>query len=118
MFERILIPVDGSKHGRRAVEMAIELAKCHESSVFLLHVIRDLWHQVVHIWFEIGAVHPLHMRTKYGMPEVADHRVDDEGFSMGIKIGSPGIRHTIHNFFDDAAAWVVAPDASVDLDPL
>jgi nucleotide-binding universal stress UspA family protein len=42
MFERILVPVDGSKHGRRAVEMAIELAKCHESSVLLLHVIRDL----------------------------------------------------------------------------
>ena len=42
MFERILVPVDGSKHGRRAVEMTIELAKCHESSVFLLHVIRDL----------------------------------------------------------------------------
>jgi nucleotide-binding universal stress UspA family protein len=42
MFERILVPVDGSKHGRRATEMAINLAKCHGSSVFLLHVIRDL----------------------------------------------------------------------------
>jgi nucleotide-binding universal stress UspA family protein len=42
MFERILVPVDGSKHGRRATEMAIDLAKCHGSLVFLLHVIRDL----------------------------------------------------------------------------
>jgi nucleotide-binding universal stress UspA family protein len=42
MFEKILVPVDGSKHGRRATEMAIDLAKCHGSSVFLLHVIRDL----------------------------------------------------------------------------
>jgi nucleotide-binding universal stress UspA family protein len=42
MFERILVPVDGSKHGRRATEMAIDLAKCHSSYVFLLHVIRDL----------------------------------------------------------------------------
>jgi nucleotide-binding universal stress UspA family protein len=42
MFEKILVPVDGSKHGRRATEMAIDLAKCHRSSVFLLHVIRDL----------------------------------------------------------------------------
>jgi nucleotide-binding universal stress UspA family protein len=42
MFDIILVPVDGSKHGRRATEMAIDLAKCHGSSVFLLHVIRDL----------------------------------------------------------------------------
>jgi nucleotide-binding universal stress UspA family protein len=42
MFERILVPVDGSKHARCAIEMAVELAKCHGSSVFLLHVIRDL----------------------------------------------------------------------------
>lgn len=42
MFEKILVPVDGSEHGRRATEMAIDLAKCHGSSIFLLHVIRDL----------------------------------------------------------------------------
>ena len=42
MFEKILVPVDGSKHARRAVETAVELSKCHGSSVFLLHVIRDL----------------------------------------------------------------------------
>ena len=42
MFERMLVPVDGSRHARFAVQMAIDLAKCHGSSVYLLHVIRDL----------------------------------------------------------------------------
>jgi nucleotide-binding universal stress UspA family protein len=42
MFERILVPVDGSQHARSAVERAIDLAKCHGSSIYLLHVIRDL----------------------------------------------------------------------------
>jgi len=42
MFERILVPVDGSQHARYAVKMAIDLAKCHGSSIYLLHVIRDL----------------------------------------------------------------------------
>jgi nucleotide-binding universal stress UspA family protein len=42
MFEEILVPVDGSKLARCAIEMAVELAKCHGSFVFLLHVIRDL----------------------------------------------------------------------------
>jgi nucleotide-binding universal stress UspA family protein len=42
MFDRILVPVDGSQHASRAVSMAAELAKCHGSAVYLLHVIRDL----------------------------------------------------------------------------
>lgn len=42
MFEKILIPVDGSKHARRAIETGVELARCHGSAVFLLHVIPDL----------------------------------------------------------------------------
>jgi nucleotide-binding universal stress UspA family protein len=42
MFEKILVPVDGSEYATRAVGVAAELAKCHGSSVFLLHVIRDL----------------------------------------------------------------------------
>ena len=41
MFERILVPVDGSRFSSRAVEVAIDMAKCHESFVFLIHVIRD-----------------------------------------------------------------------------
>lgn len=42
MFDQVLVPVDGSEHANRAVETAIELARCHNSEVFLLHVIRDL----------------------------------------------------------------------------
>jgi nucleotide-binding universal stress UspA family protein len=42
MFETLLVPVDGSPHSDRAVRMAGELAKCHNSSVVLLHAIKDL----------------------------------------------------------------------------
>jgi nucleotide-binding universal stress UspA family protein len=42
MFGKILVPVDGSEYAKRAVETAVELAGCHGSSVYLLHVIRDL----------------------------------------------------------------------------
>jgi nucleotide-binding universal stress UspA family protein len=41
VFEKILVPVDGSSHSKYAVQMAAELASRHGSSVFLLHVIRD-----------------------------------------------------------------------------
>ncbi|HEY5572668.1 MAG TPA: universal stress protein [Anaerolineales bacterium] len=42
MFRRMLVPVDGSPHSKRAVEAAVGLAKRLEASVYLLHVIRNL----------------------------------------------------------------------------
>ena len=42
MFNRILVPVDGSRHAKRAVEAAVDVAKRYESSVYLLHAIRNL----------------------------------------------------------------------------
>jgi nucleotide-binding universal stress UspA family protein len=42
MFKRILIPVDGSRHASHAVDAAAVLAKHHESSILLLHVIRNM----------------------------------------------------------------------------
>ena len=35
-------PLDGSRHSKRAVEAAIDLAKHYQTSVTLLHVIRDM----------------------------------------------------------------------------
>lgn len=42
MFENILVAVDGSRSSNHAIEVAVDLAKRYQSSVFLLHVIRNL----------------------------------------------------------------------------
>lgn len=42
MFRKMLVPVDGSPHSKRAVEAAIDLARRLQASVHLLHVIRNL----------------------------------------------------------------------------
>jgi nucleotide-binding universal stress UspA family protein len=42
MFEKLLVPVDGSPHANRAVKAAASLAECCGADVYLLHVIRDL----------------------------------------------------------------------------
>jgi nucleotide-binding universal stress UspA family protein len=41
MFKIILVAVDGSTNSKRAVDMAIELAKCHNARLLLLHVIAE-----------------------------------------------------------------------------
>ncbi|HNS50533.1 MAG TPA: universal stress protein [Anaerolineae bacterium] len=42
MFERLLVPVDGSQHAKKALKVAADVAQCHSSSVCLVHVVRDL----------------------------------------------------------------------------
>jgi nucleotide-binding universal stress UspA family protein len=42
MYQKLLVPVDGSEHSARAVAAAIELVTCIGASVHLVHVIRDL----------------------------------------------------------------------------
>ncbi len=42
MFKKILVPVDGSRYSTNALKKAAALAQCFDSSVMVLHVIRDL----------------------------------------------------------------------------
>ncbi|OQY22829.1 MAG: universal stress protein [Chloroflexi bacterium] len=42
MFDKMLVAVDGSRHSKRAVEAAVDLAKRYQASVTILHVIRDM----------------------------------------------------------------------------
>ena len=42
MFKKILIPVDGSPHSKRAITAAVDLVKQLQASIYLLHVIRNL----------------------------------------------------------------------------
>ncbi len=42
MYNRLLVPVDGSRHSKRAVVAAIDIAKRYQASVYLLHAIRNL----------------------------------------------------------------------------
>lgn len=42
MFKKVLVPVDGSPHARRAIEAAVDLAERYQAAVYLLHVIRNL----------------------------------------------------------------------------
>ena len=41
MFKRILVPVDGSSTSNRGLEQALALARSHDATIFLLHVVDE-----------------------------------------------------------------------------
>ena len=43
MFKHLLVPLDGSQFGEKALEYALSLAQQYESKVTLLHVVHDQW---------------------------------------------------------------------------
>lgn len=42
MFEKILVPIDGSKDAQRAAQQAVDIADKYKSSITLLHVINPV----------------------------------------------------------------------------
>ena len=42
MFKRILVAVDGSPTANRGFKVALELAKQHEATLYVLHVVEDV----------------------------------------------------------------------------
>ncbi len=42
MYQRILVPIDGSPNSERAVQEAIRLAQFHHAQLMLVHVLEDI----------------------------------------------------------------------------
>ncbi|MFH7587697.1 MULTISPECIES: universal stress protein [Oceanimonas] len=55
MYKSLLVAVDGSKHGRKALELACHLARVDNAELHILHVPEVLPHEATLIW-GIGAV--------------------------------------------------------------
>ena len=72
-----------------------------------------LINQSVGVRVHIVAVHELEMRSRNRVPEVADDRVDEEGFAHRVPVVAPGIRGALAHGFDDVAGGMIAPDAAV-----
>ncbi|WP_192036326.1 universal stress protein [Halomonas sp. YLGW01] len=55
MFKSIMVPVDGSEHARKALEVACRLIKDSDATLHILHIPEVLAHETTLIW-GIGAV--------------------------------------------------------------
>ncbi|WP_168014910.1 universal stress protein [Halomonas salinarum] len=55
MFKSVMVPVDGSEHARKALEVACQLIKDSDTTLHILHIPEALAHETTLIW-GIGAV--------------------------------------------------------------
>ena len=88
MFERILVPLDGSKHSMRALEEAIQIAKQCDGKITLVHVYSVLRASVVPMAMAEPVIMPPDVVTKLAeavrkagvtILEEAEKKVEAEG---------------------------------------
>ncbi len=63
----------------------------------------------------VFAVHPLVMGARDGVPQMADHGVDEEQLARFVPIHAPGVCCAAADDLEDLPRGMVAPDAAVDL---
>ncbi len=55
MFHSILVPIDGSEHAKKALDVACQLAQQEQAALILLHIPEKLAHETLMVW-GVGAV--------------------------------------------------------------
>jgi len=115
MFEKIVVAVDGSSHSKRAVEVAVDLAKRYHASVFLLHVIRNLsLPKEIMEMISAGEVTASRMEILQDSAEIilenAQERFQEAGLSdvkMDYVIGDPAFQIADHAAQNGAGLIVI-----------
>jgi len=87
MYDKILVPTDGSEGARAAMVEAVALAQRHDAAVHVLHVIDD-WHYDTSI---DSAVEPLRHEGERYVAELADlAREAAVPVTAVVELGRPG----------------------------
>ena len=101
MFVKILVATDGSDHALRAVEKAVEVAKCNQESVIhLVYVIESSKAEVLNNWNTTGAQDKREEKVR---PAVEILKAAEINYKVEYLQGEPGpaiVKHANENEFD------------------
>ena len=85
MFKSVMVPVDGSEHARKALEVACQLIRDSDTTLHILHIPEALAHETTLIW-GLGAVTletTSNELEKYGRDLI--DRASREAIALGAK---------------------------------
>jgi nucleotide-binding universal stress UspA family protein len=85
MYDRILVPTDGSEPANRAVEHTLELAERYGSTIYVLHVVDTARYGEPALSSAEIVINELEERGYEILEEVAD-RADDRGVTAKTKL--------------------------------
>lgn len=107
MYEKILVPVDGSETGQRALEQAAKLAALCKARIRLLHVLDTLAYTN---GFErpevyVHQVHPAMLRAGHRILTEARHTLENQGLPCDCHLEECDGRRVSEIIVDHARQW-------------
>ncbi len=107
MYQRILVPVDGSPTSTRGLDEAVRLAQLTRGQLRLLHVLDQV---IAVTGFETAAVYldevlPMLKQAGYTLLEQAKTRVDAAGVPVDTLLATCVARRTSEVINEQAEAW-------------
>ena len=106
MYERILVPVDGSETSRRGLKEAILLAREHRGRLKCLHVIDE--HVLAHDYLGFAYMPDLFEALRKNgetILEQASEQAENVGVPVESVIRESGGRRVSETILDEAKAW-------------
>ena len=93
MISRILVPIDGSEHSKRALEFACDLATQYDAEVHLLYVIQSVYYDKIMV---LGSARvTIHMNQEE--MEKAGNAVLDAAKDIAAEHGAKMVTETIES---------------------
>ncbi|ANN67190.1 universal stress protein [Bordetella bronchialis] len=107
MYEKILVPIDGSETGERALEQAASLATLCHARVRLLHVLDTLWYANGFERPEIyeHQLRPSMVRAGHRILTAARHVMEQAGVPCDCHLQESDDRRVFEIILDHARRW-------------
>lgn len=100
-FEKILVATDGSGAGQRAVELASDIARLHDASLTLLHVINPA--DKVPDWLKYSDAHALGFTAPPAIAFATMRRgTEDSAVNVELERGQEQAKQAAERLLDDA----------------
>ncbi len=105
MYQRILVPIDGSPNSERALQEAIRFAQFHHAQLMLVHVLEDMRYFDTENYVNYAELMQSAKDSAWRMLDKAAAWVRQAGVDVTEKLLEAGGRRVAHVIVEEADHW-------------
>ncbi|HQU63527.1 MAG: universal stress protein [Nitrosomonas sp.] len=105
MYQRILVPIDGSSNSERALQEAIKFAQFHHAHLMLVHVLEDIQYAEMENYINYAEILKSFKDSARKMLEKASQLVRQADVEVSEKLLVASGRRVAHVLVEEASQW-------------
>jgi nucleotide-binding universal stress UspA family protein len=105
MYQRILVPIDGSLNSERALQEAIRFARFHQAQLMLVHVLEDIHYSDMENYINYAELMKSFKDSARKMLDKAVQEARQAGVEVTEKMLVASGRRVAHVLVEEAGQW-------------